>query len=152
MDLQLSRRGDYAVRAAIALARNEGKGYTKIRDVSKAMNIPAPYTPQIMRILASAGMAEAKAGRVGGYKLARPAVEISLLEVIEAAEGALRSSRCTMRGEPCVWDSHCPVHDTWVAGAEALRAELAATSLASVSQRDAAKRAIDLEPSERRTK
>lgn len=134
MDLQLSRRGDYAVRAAIVLAREEGNGYVKIREVAERMSIPRPYTPQILKILDTAGIAEAKAGRDGGYRLKRLASSISLLEIVEAAEGSLRSNRCTLRGEPCVWESPCPVHHSWVAASEALRQELGKTTLADISE------------------
>lgn len=136
MDLGLSRRGDYSVRAAIALARDKGYGYTKIREVAERMGIPLPYTPQILKILANAGIAEAKAGRHGGYRLKRPASEVSLLQIVEAAEGSLRASRCTLRGEPCIWESPCPVHHAWVAASEALRHELARTTLAAIAAVD----------------
>lgn len=133
MDLQLSRRGDYAVRAAIVLARDEGHGYVKIREVAERMSIPRPYTPQILKILDTAGIAEAKAGRDGGYRLKRAASSISLLEIVEAAEGSLRTNRCTLRGEPCVWESPCPVHQSWVAASEALRYQLGKTTLADIT-------------------
>ena len=52
------------------------------------MALPASYTPQVLRLLADAGLAEARAGRDGGYRLTRPPGEIPLLAVVEAAEGA----------------------------------------------------------------
>jgi hypothetical protein len=45
MDLKLSMTGDYAVRAAISLARNYGNGYRKIREVAVEMALPLRYTP-----------------------------------------------------------------------------------------------------------
>lgn len=138
MDLTLSRRGDYVVRAAIYLARrHEGNGsYSKIREVSAAMDLPASYTPQLLGLLAKAGLAEAKAGRAGGYRLSRDPGRIAMLEVIEAAEGHLSSRRCPMRGGPCHWDDVCAVHPTWVKVSEAIRATLADTSLAEVAAVD----------------
>jgi Rrf2 family protein len=89
MDLALTRRGDYAVRAALCLASRGGDGrYVKIREVAQTMALPASYTPQVLRLLADAGLAEARAGRDGGYRLTRPPGEVALLEVVEAAEGA----------------------------------------------------------------
>jgi Rrf2 family protein len=135
MDLQLSRRGDYSVRAAIALARVHGAEYTKIREVAEHMQIPRQYTAQILGILGSAGLAEAKAGRGGGYRLRRPAEHISLLEIVEAAEGPLELDRCTLRGEPCLWEGRpCPVHHAWVDAREALRDSLASATLASIAR------------------
>jgi hypothetical protein len=50
MDLALTRRGDYAVRAALCLAKRGGGGhYVKIREVAQTMALPASYTPQVLR-------------------------------------------------------------------------------------------------------
>jgi Rrf2 family protein len=99
MDLTLSMRGDYVVRAALGLARAwETAGYRKIRDITDEMALPATYTPQILGHLARAGLATARAGRDGGYRLSRPPEEITMLEVVEAAEGDLLLGRCTLRG------------------------------------------------------
>jgi Rrf2 family protein len=136
VDLQLSKKGDYAVRAAIAMARANTGEYVKIREVAEQMQIPRQYTAQILGLLGSAGIAEAKAGRDGGYRLRRLPETISLLEIVEAAEGSLSSSRCTLRGGPCLWDGPCPVHFAWVDAREALRASLAAASLASIAHED----------------
>ena len=140
MDLGLSKTGDYAVRAAISLARNYGTGYRKIRQVAEDMALPERYTPQILTMLARAGLAEARAGREGGYRLSRAPAAITLLAVVEAAEGPLETSRCTLRGGPCQWDNVCPVHHAWVAAGRALRDSLNATSLADVAREDASLR------------
>jgi Rrf2 family protein len=140
MDLGLSKTGDYAVRAAISLARNYGNGYRKIREVAVEMALPLRYTPQILTMLGRAGFAEARAGREGGYRLSRPPGDITLLEVVEAAEGPLETSRCTLRGGPCQWDNVCPVHHAWVAAGRALRDSLNSTSLADVAREDASLR------------
>lgn len=140
VDLGLSKKGDYAVRAAISLARSPGNKYRKIREVAEDMALPPRYTPQILGLLARAGLAEAKAGRDGGYRLSRPADEISLLRVVEAAEGPLQSARCTLRGGPCQWDNVCPVHSAWMAASKALRDSLATVTLSEIARGDAALR------------
>ena len=62
MDLALTRRGDYAVRAALCLAQRAGEGgYVKIREVAQAMALLASSTPHVLRLLAEAGLAEARA-------------------------------------------------------------------------------------------
>lgn len=138
MDLTLTNRGDYVVRAAIALAAAwDGAGaYRKIRDVAEEMALPPSYTPQLLGMLAKAGLAEAKAGRDGGYRLSRPPKDVTLLEVIEAAEGHLVSRRCPIRGGPCRWDDVCALHPTWLKTSEAIRSTLARTSLEDVSKVD----------------
>ena len=139
MDITLSKTADYAVRAALALAESgTGNDYVTIAEVAEQMTLPKTYTPQILGLLARAGIAESKAGRGGGYRLARSPGRISMLEVVEAAEGSLVNGRCTMRGGPCRWEDRCAVHDTWVQAAESLRRSLARTSLATVARADLA--------------
>ena len=121
------------MRAAMALARSWGNGnYRKIREVAEEMSIPQRYTPEILGILQRAGIAEARAGRNGGYRLSRDPAEISLLEVIEASEGSLKSQRCVMSGGPCHWqDTVCAVHPMLEAAGNALTSSLRSQSLAS---------------------
>ncbi|GIU98809.1 MAG: hypothetical protein KatS3mg014_0425 [Actinomycetota bacterium] len=138
MDLTLSHRGDYVMRAAIYLAQRwDGAGsYCKIREVAEAMDLPPSYTPQLLGLLQKAGLAEARAGRAGGYRLSRDPATIPVLEVIEAAEGRLSSKRCPLRGGPCHWEDVCALHPTWVAVSEAIRSTLARVSLAEVAAVD----------------
>jgi Rrf2 family transcriptional regulator, iron-sulfur cluster assembly transcription factor len=138
MDLALTRRGDYAVRAALCLAKWGGDGrYVKIREVAQAMALPASYTPQVLRLLADAGLAEARAGRDGGYRLTRPPGQVPLLEVVEAAEGAFTLERCILRGGPCHWEQACAVHAAWSAAVQACRDSLRQTTLADLVAADA---------------
>ena len=138
MDLALTRRGDYAVRAAFCLAKWAGDGrYVKIREVAQAMALPASYTPQVLRLLADAGLAEARAGRDGGYRLTRPPAEVPLLDVVEAAEGSFRLERCILRGGPCHWEHACAVHAAWSAAVQACRDSLRQTTLADLVAADA---------------
>jgi Rrf2 family protein len=132
--MTLSKTGDYAVRSAIALAEAyPSDGFLTIAEVARQMDLPVTFTPQVLGMLTRAGVAESKAGRGGGYRLARDPSEISILEVVEAAEGTLVNERCTIRGGPCRVDDRCVVHDTWVAAAEAFRRSLRRTSLAEVA-------------------
>ena len=137
MDLTLTRRGDYAVRAALCLAGVHGQGaYLKIREVAAAMDLPVSYTPQVLKLLATAELAEAKAGRDGGYRLTRRPRDISLLKVVEAAEGPLAPTRCILRGGPCRWEDACAVHPAWAAAVQACRDSLASTTLADLVAAD----------------
>ena len=100
------------------------------------MALPASYTPQVLRLLAEAGLAEARAGRDGGYRLTRPPGEVALLEVVEAAEGAFTLERCILRGGPCHWEQACAVHAAWSAAVQACRDSLGQTTLADLVEAD----------------
>jgi len=133
MRLELTKRGDYAVRAMLALTRGAGNGLLSARRISDAMVIPVRFLPQVLADLQRAGLVEAAAGRSGGYRLARDASAISLLEVIEAVEGDSRRRACVLRGGPCGKDGTCDVHDVVFDGQEALLRTLAGSTLADLA-------------------
>lgn len=137
MDLKLSKRGDYVVRSAICLARTYGSAVpTKLRQVSADMGVPRTFVSQILGDLVHAGLAVSSFGTRGGYRLARPPHEISLLEVIEAGEGRLVPDRCVLGDGPCRSQALCPVHHSWAALAGALETSFGATSLAELAEAD----------------
>ncbi|HET9091271.1 MAG TPA: Rrf2 family transcriptional regulator [Acidimicrobiales bacterium] len=139
MDMTLSKRGDYVMRAAISLARAFDQGGSrKIREVVEDTEVPRTFASQILADLVRADLAVSKAGRDGGYRLRRHPRDITVLEVVEAAEGPLRAERCALGEGPCRWEEVCPLHETWSAATTALRELLAETSLAAVAARDEA--------------
>lgn len=139
VDMTLSKRGDYVVRSALCLARAYAGGeHRKIREVVAEMAVPQTFASQILADLVRAGLATSRAGKAGGYRLVRPPAEVSLLEVVEAGEGPLRSQRCALGEGPCRWEQVCPLHETWGAATAALRETLARTSLAAIVERDEA--------------
>lgn len=133
MDLSLTWRGDYVMRAALALAAGRGDGgWLKAAEIAERMEIPRTYVAQILAILVHKGLVDARAGPQGGYRLARDPSHVSLLAVVEAGEGELVSGRCVLRGSPCGRRGTCAIHDHWDRARQALRAELEATSLRDV--------------------
>ncbi|HEY5436968.1 MAG TPA: Rrf2 family transcriptional regulator [Candidatus Limnocylindrales bacterium] len=133
MRLELTKRGDYAVRAMLALTRGSGNGLLSARRIAEAEDIPVRFLPQVLADLQHAGLVEAAAGRTGGYRLAKDAATVSLLDVIEAVEGDSRRQSCVLRGSPCGVDGTCDVHDVFVAGREALRGTFARSTLAELA-------------------
>lgn len=136
MQVALGRRGDYSVRAMLVLARAFGDGRRKARQIAKTMDIPARYLSQIMAPLVRQHLVLATAGPDGGYELARPPASITLLEVIEAAEGPLLRERCLLQGGPCDWEQVCPVHDVWSQAHEALGHQLRITTFKQLAEND----------------
>lgn len=139
MNMTLSKRGDYVMRSAIALARvYEGGRPRKIREVVADTDVPRTFASQILADLVRAGLATSRAGRDGGYRLSRRPEDINVLEVVEAAEGPLRAERCALGDGPCRWEVVCPLHETWTKATTRLAELLAGTTLAEVAARDVA--------------
>ena len=139
MNMTLSKRGDYVMRSALSLARAfDEAGNHKIREVVADTEMPRAFASQVLADLVRAGLAASQSGRDGGYRLTRPPSEITVLEVVEAAEGPLQAERCALGEGPCRWEAVCPLHETWSKATVMLRDLLAATSLEQVAARDAA--------------
>ena len=131
MELQFSRTCDYAIRAAIVLADGDRH---KAKSLAEAAGIPAAFAPQVLGYLIRSGLADSIAGKSGGYRLSRPADEVSLLHLVEAVEGPLRSTRCVLKDSGCDPDSPCTVHDYWYQAQEALRASMGSASLTTIAK------------------
>lgn len=133
MRLELSRRGDYAVRTMLALAAASSEPtLVSARRIAAQMSIPPRFLPHVLRDLVQAGLVEGRIGRSGGYRLAREPSRITLLEIVEAAEGNGGQPTCVLRGGPCRPDGRCAVHDPFAAARADVRGRLAATTLEDV--------------------
>lgn len=127
----------------ISIARHWGNNHHQARQISSEMQIPYKSLTQILAALVGGGLLEAKHGPNGGYMLARPPDEITMLDIVEAAEGPATFDHCVLRDGPCHWDDTCPVHDTWSRAQEAVTREFTATTLADISRIGAALEAGD---------
>jgi Rrf2 family protein len=132
MRIELSRTGDYAVRAVLALAAPDA-GLITAADIAARTGIPQAYVPQVMGGLIRAGIAANRRGRAGGYRLAADPGEVSLLSVIQAVEGDLRRRTCVLRGGPCGRPGNeCSVHAAFAGAQTAALRALARASIADV--------------------
>ena len=139
MNVTLSNRGSYVARAAICLARSYETGRPKkLREISAEMDIPRTFVSQILGDLVHAGIVVSSFGRDGGHRLGRPQEQVTVADVIEAAEGPLASGRCALGDGPCRWRAVCPLHETMATATASLRETLASATLATLAERDAA--------------
>lgn len=133
MRIELTFRGDYAVRAALAIVLLDGGRPVSSRRIAERMNIPARFLPHVLTDLVRAGIVVGTTGRNGGYLLAEPAADISLLQIVDAVEKRGELPRCVLRGGPCRSDGTCAVHDAFDAATSAMRHELAVAKLADLA-------------------
>lgn len=134
MRVTLGLRGDYAVRAMLALASVGAEDRPmSVRWIAERMAIPVRFLPHVMTDLSRAGLVVGAPGRRGGYRLGRPAEKITLLAVVDAVEPEPETPRCVLRGGPCRPDGRCAVHDVFADASAAMRAELSSRSLAAIA-------------------
>jgi Rrf2 family transcriptional regulator, iron-sulfur cluster assembly transcription factor len=134
MRLELTRRGDYAIRAMLVLGDAAPGARTSARKIAAMASVPARFLPHVMGDLVRAGFVTGMVGRRGGYLLTPAGRAASVLDVVDAIEGDSRQRTCVLRGGPCGGaGGTCAVHATFAEAQESLRSVLAATSLAGLS-------------------
>jgi len=110
----LSASATHAIRAVAWLAENGDEGPVLGRDLARKMRVPAHYLSKVLAKLARAGVLEASRGAKGGYRLARPARRIKLLDVVAPFEGKRARPGCLLRpGRPCRTTGSCSAHSSW---------------------------------------
>lgn len=134
--MRLTRAGEYAVRCALYLAMQPDEGDISRRQVSQAMEVPLHFLGKIAQQLAHAGIIQITKGAKGGYRLARPAKEISLLQIVEAVEGPFSLNLCLMNHDFCHRVSFCPVHEVWQEAQAGLQKTLGKANLASLAAKE----------------
>ena len=87
--MKLTTKSEYSILALIYLARNEKKGFIKIEEICSECDISKKYLEYLFTILRQSRFIKTKRGAGGGYKLARPACDISVAEIIRLLDGAL---------------------------------------------------------------
>lgn len=133
----LSSSATHALRALAYLAANEGEAATLGRDLARKVRVPAHYLAKVLATLARTGVLSASRGVRGGYRLARPARRIRLMEIVEPFEGKRARPGCLLRpGEPCRTGNGCSAHSAWSAVKAAYLGFLETTTLADIQEFD----------------
>jgi Rrf2 family protein len=131
-EVEITARADYTLRALAQLAV-AGGGPLTVHQIAEGQGIPAGFLQNILLQLRRRGIVRSQRGADGGYRLARPANEITLAEAFRAVEGPLAG----VRGErPETLDYHGPVAplaDVWVALRVSLRDIMERTTVADVA-------------------
>ncbi len=87
--MKLTTKSEYSILALIYIARNEKKGLIKIEEICSKCDISKKYLELLFSSLRQSGYMKTRRGANGGYKLAKPASEISVAEIIRLMDGAL---------------------------------------------------------------
>jgi Rrf2 family cysteine metabolism transcriptional repressor len=120
--ISVTSKSRYAVVALAELARS-GPRPVPIGQVAERRRIPVQFLEQLFAILRRAGILVSRRGAKGGYTLARPAEEITVLEVVQALDGVVGEEGKEAGG-------------IWADGVEALRATFREASIADVARRE----------------
>ena len=131
--MKLTARADYAVRAALELATVGDGDLVKADRVAEAQDIPRHFLDNILTDLRRAGLVFTQRGPDGGSRLARPADEITVAQVVRAIDGPLAAVR-DVRPEALAYEGPAErLPEVWVAVRAALRGVLEHVTIADVA-------------------
>jgi Rrf2 family transcriptional regulator, cysteine metabolism repressor len=122
--ISITSKSRYAVVALAELARS-GERPVPIKELAERRDIPDQFLEQLFSTLRRAGLLTSRRGMKGGYTLARPAEEITVLDVVQALDGKIGQEADEAGG-------------IWAEGVTALRKVFGQTTIAEVARREAA--------------
>ncbi len=127
--LSLSTTTGYAIRALACMSEVSTGHWVLARDIAEHTGIPRAYLAKILHALGKSGLVVAKRGYRGGFALARPASDISLLDVARAVEGKEGLTTCLLGLAECSDERACPTHAFWMEMRQRIEGELEQVTL-----------------------
>ena len=131
--LRVTKLTDYATLILTVLAARPG-GVLSAPDLAEHAGLEAPTVAKVLKPLAQAGLVEGFRGANGGYRLAREASAISLVEIVEAMEGPLGMTECSLHDGQCGIEQSCGVRANWRRINDVVADALRGVSLAEMLQ------------------
>lgn len=139
--MQLLAQEEYGLRCLLQVAAHSGAGPLTIPEIAEAEGLSTEYTGKLMRALRQGGLVQSTRGPGGGYRLVRPANEITPWDVIQALGGPFfKDDFCeTHPGNlrDCIHTPDCSVRVLWRRVEGAVRAVLESVSLADLTRGEA---------------
>ena len=148
--MKVSSRGEYGVRAMVALARHYGDGPMSIAAVAKDSSVPSAYLEQLIGPLRRAGLVESKRGAQGGYQLTRSPDLVRVGEVYRVMEGPVAPMDCVSEDpadQTCPLIEGCETRPVWLAVRDSIAATLDSMTLADLVEQGKRRRPAVAVPS-----
>lgn len=110
----LTRTAGYALNAVLAIADKGANGSTvRANELAESLSIPQNYLAKILQALARTGVLVSERGRNGGFRLAVPASETRLLDIVDPFDDLGGERQCLLGRGTCSDAGSCPVHAEW---------------------------------------
>ena len=130
--IRISKLTDYATVILAMLARDSARRRAAA-DLARQCHLALPTVSKLLKQLQRAGLVESTRGLRGGYRLARPAGQISAAAILDALEGPLALTECATATSRCDLQASCGVGDSWQRINHAIRQSLEEISLAELA-------------------
>lgn len=151
--LRLSKLTDYGTVVLAEMARQPERRHSAA-ELATTLHLAAPTVSKLLKQFARGGLVKSQRGAKGGYSLARPPEEITAVQIIDAIEGPVAITQCSMSHSRCGIESVCGVGHNWQRISLAIRGALSGVTLAQLARPVALPPRLDLsaslDPSRRR--
>ena len=133
---RISRLTDYGTLILVYLAAQETR-LCSAADIAAGTHVTQPTTQKLLKVLAKTGLVESVRGTGGGYRLTRNPATISTAEIIDALEGPVAITECSIDDGSCELEQLCQVGSAWQKINSAIRSALQEITLADLGQPNA---------------
>jgi len=128
----LSQTAVYALKAVLCLASDEERRW-RVDDIAERLDLPRNYLSKILGSLAREGVVTATRGRGGGFRLARPASQVMLFEVVGRFDPSPVDRGCLLGRAECSNREPCAAHGRWKGVLAVVEVMLRETSIADLA-------------------
>ena len=125
----LSRACEYGVQGLLYLDGQPEERFVTVKEIARETRVPVSFLAKVLGRLAAHGLLSSLKGPRGGVRLARPAEEIKVLDVVEAIDGLGLLRKCVIGFPRCSAETPCPLHGLWGPLREEIRVMLSAKSI-----------------------
>ena len=140
--MKISTRARYGTRALLELALNYGKGTIMVKDIAERQKISARYLEQLMVALKIAGLVRSSRGTHGGFTLAKPPADITLLDIVQTMDGSVAPVGCVDEPDFYSRSPICAAHDVWFDVKKAIEKSLSSVSLQNLMDKQLKKEIV----------
>ena len=130
----ITRATEYSIRAVLHLAAKHASPVVTKQEICAEEGITPAFLTKILQPLIRQGIVRSKRGVAGGFALARPPEQLTLLDVMRAAEEPMALNLCLIEKDCCERTCSCPVHTLWAQARGALEEIFSKRSVADLAR------------------
>lgn len=132
--MKLTTKGRFAVTAMLDIALHDPEQYVTIAAIGERRHLSSAYLEQIFGKLRRAGLLEGIRGPTGGYRLSKPADQITVMQILDAVDASLEKSVCEKDRDCCDGEGECITFDLWDRLNEEMRRFLSGITLKGLAE------------------
>lgn len=131
--LRISKLSDYAIMVMVELSAQKGE-IVSAHELAERTHLELPTVSKVLKLLCRAGLVRSFRGINGGYRMETDAASTSVAQVIEAIEGPIAMTECSVEEGLCSQEALCSLRSNWQRISSAVARAMQGVSLAEMSR------------------